>query len=187
MWLQTLEKTLVLPLRFTTSTRALISTCVQACCGKETSNLVGSASGTRAMSPTSRQTTCSRRNSGEIKKPTIGIPSSTATTAPANWVPRTANCRRLSRRGSRCAIAEKAVEHARGADKDEEQGNRNRAADQPEGERGLAVGLPVPPAQSPQHDEHEQERESHHDRADQRQIEEGLEITHQRAPTLALP
>src|SRR2546429_7256797 len=100
------------------------------------------------MSPTSRHTACCWRKSGEIRKPTIGMPSNTVTTAPTAWVPRKANWRRLSRRGSRRAIANESVEHAGGAEDDEEQNHRDGAAHQPEGQRRLAVRLAdaAPPA-----------------------------------------
>src|SRR5437588_498766 len=100
-----------------------MSLVVHACCGKETSNLVGCASGTAEMSPTLRQTASSRRKSGEIRKPTIGMPSRTAATAPATCVPSRSNCRRLSRLGSRCAITNEPVEAARRPQDDEEQGH----------------------------------------------------------------
>src|SRR5438046_3175306 len=125
-----------------------MSTCVHACCGKDTSNLVGCASGTPATSPTSLQTACSRRKSGERMKPTIGMPSNTVTTAPATCVPRSPNWRRLSRRGSRCAIANEPVEHAGRAENDEQEGKRNRAAHQPEGKRGLTVSSLKPPPEA---------------------------------------
>src|SRR5438128_283983 len=103
------------------------------------------------MSPTSRQTACSRRKMGERMKPTIGMPSSTATTAPATCVPSSANWRRLSRRVSRCAIANEPVEHAGGTEQDEQKGQRNRAADQPEGERSLTMRLPEPAPKASAH------------------------------------
>src|SRR5438128_6126874 len=111
-------------------------------------------------------------------KPTIGMPSSRVTTAPTAWVPRKANCRRLSRRGSR-AIADEPVEDAGGAEDDEEQGHRNRTAYQPEGQRGLPVGLAEPAPQADGGDADEQQGEADHDDADQGQVEVGLEGTHQ--------
>src|SRR5207302_6536295 len=146
-----------------------MSLVVHACCGKDTSNLVGCASGTSAMSPTLRQTASSRRKSGEIKKPMIGMPRSTATTAPATCVPRRSNCRRLSRRGSRRAITDESVADARGPQDDEEQRDGDGAADEPEGQWGRAVGLAVPAAQVADGDQDEEQGETDHDHRDQGQ------------------
>src|SRR5436309_3213082 len=178
MCVQTLEKTLVLSPDLTTYTARLDSAAVHASSGKATSNLVGSPSGTPEMSPTFRQTTCCLRKRGEIKNPTIGMPSSTATTAPETWVPRSPNWRRLSRRGSRCAIANEPIEDARCAQHDEQQHHRHGAADQPEGERGLIVRLAKPAHQPEDDDADEEQRDADHDGRDQRQVKEGLKRAH---------
>src|SRR4029077_6660362 len=108
--------------------------------------------------------------------PTIGIPSSRVTTAPTAWVPRNANCRRLSRRESR-AIAYEAVQNAGGAEDDEKQGYRDRPTHQPEGQCRLPIGLPDPPPQAEGGDADEEQGQADHHRADQGQVEVGLEGT----------
>src|SRR3981081_2252303 len=130
------------------------------------------------MSPTFRQTACSRRKSGEMRNPMIGMPSRTATTAPETWVPRMPNWRRLSRRGSRCAIANEAVEDAGGAQHDEQEHHRHGAADQPESQRGLAARLAKPAHQAEGDDADEDQREADHDGRDERQVKEGLQGAH---------
>src|ERR1700682_4558305 len=115
-------------------------------------------------------------------KPTIGMPRRSVTTAPTAWVPRNANCRRLSRRGSRRAIADESVQHAGGAEDDEEQYHGDGAAHQPEGQGRLPVRLPEPAAQAGRGDADEEQGEADHDRADQGQVEVGLEVTHGDAP-----
>src|SRR5467141_3451998 len=137
------------------------------------------------MSPTCRHSTCWRWKSGERMKPTIGIPSNRVTTAPTAWVPRKANWRRLSRRGSRRAIANESVKHAGGAEDDEEQNHRDGAPHQPEGQGRLAVRLAEPASQAEGGDADEEQGEADHDDADQRQVEVGLEVTH--GPHRALP
>src|SRR5438552_295425 len=97
-------------------------------------------------------------------KPMIGMPSSTVTTAPTAWVPRKANCRRLSRRGSRRAIADESVQHACRAEDDEEQGHRDSAAHQPEGQRRLAVRLAEPATQAESGDTNDDQADEQRDR-----------------------
>src|SRR4030081_322953 len=100
-------------------------------------------------------------------KPTIGMPSSRVTTAPTAWGPRKANCRRLSRRGSRRAIADESIEHAGRAEDDEEQDDGDRPAHQPEGQGCLAVRLPEPAPQAGGDDADEEQGKANHDHADQ--------------------
>src|SRR2546421_3804211 len=119
-------------------------------------------------------------------KPTIGMPSSTVTTAPTAWVPRKANCRRLSRRDSRCAIADESVQHACRAEDDEEQGHRDRAAHQPEGQWRLPMRLAEPALQADGRDADEQEGKADHDDADQGEVEVSLEVTHLASWVVAL-
>src|SRR3979411_1064879 len=119
-------------------------------------------------------------------KPTIGIPSSNVTTAPTAWVPRKANCRRLSRRDSRCAIADEPVQHAGGTKHDEEQSDGDGATHQPEGQSGLPLGLTEPAPKAGGHDADEEQREADHDHADQRQVEVSLEVTHGPSRVVAL-
>src|SRR5260370_22057179 len=118
--------------------------------------------------------------------PTIGMPSRTVTAAPTAWVPRKANCRRLSRRGSRRAIPDESVEHAGGAEDDKEQRHQDGAAHQPEGHGGLPVRLAEPAPQAGGGDADEQQGEADHDDADEGEVKVGLQVTHPASWVIAL-
>src|SRR2546425_3949286 len=96
--------------------------------------------------------------------------SRTVTLAATSWVPSNANCRRLSRRDSLCAIADEAVKNAGRAENDEQQRHRDGAADKPEDQRCMAMCLFRPATQTAEDDEGEQQREADHDHADEGEI-----------------
>src|SRR5207245_8502799 len=156
-----------------TDTAAFTSGTSQAFCGNVTSNFTGSVP-TLLISPTLRSVNACLRNSGEIRKPMIGIPSARVTIAPATCVPRTANCRRLSRRRSGSAIPEEAVQNADRPAHEKEQHHHDRSADQPEGQGRRLVRVSEPPDQSGDRDPHQDAREPEHDDADQCQVKKRL-------------
>src|ERR671936_720782 len=121
-----------------------------------------------------------------MMKPRIGIPSRTATIAPEAWVPRSPNCRRVRRRGSGCAIADEAVEHPGSPKNDKQQGDRDRAPDQPEDQRRMTMRLTRPATEAAKDDADEQESEGDHDQADQGEVEVSLEVTHRSSRVVAL-